>query len=193
MDSILKENIKKHIDLSEDEFKLFRSYFTKKKILKKEYLLREGDICKYEGFILNGCFRVFSLDKNANENTLHFGIKDWWLSDIDSFTNQIPSQLFIQALEDSEVLLISWNNKMKAYQELPKIERLFRVMTQKYLVANQRRILQKQSLNSEERYNYFLSHYPEIAKKLTNIQLASYLGISHEFVSKIRSRISTKK
>lgn len=193
MNELLKQNIKRHLNLSEDELKMFNTYFKSKVISKKDYLLKEGETCKYEAFVIKGCFRVFSIDKNGNENVLYFAIKDWWLSDIDSFTNQIPSQLFIQAIEDSEILLISRSDKVKAYQKIPKIERLFRIMTQKFLVSNQRRILQKQSLTSEERYQYFLANYPQIAQKITNIQLASYLGISHEFVSKIRRKIAQKK
>ncbi|WP_282081569.1 Crp/Fnr family transcriptional regulator [Aquimarina algiphila] len=193
MNELLKQNIKRHINLSEDELKMFNTYFKTKVIHKKNYLLKAGEVCKYEAFVIKGCFRVFSIDKNGNENVLYFAISDWWLSDIDSFTNQIPSQLFIQALEDSEILLINKSNKVKAYQEIPKIERLFRIMTQKFLVSNQRRILQNHSLTSEERYQYFLANYPQIAQKITNIQLASYLGITHEFVSKIRRKIAQKK
>lgn len=193
MNELLKQNIKNHINLSEDEINIFNSYFKTKVITTKNYLLKAGEICKYEGFVTKGCFRVFLIDKKGNENVLYFAIKNWWLSDIDSFTNQIPSQLFIQALENSEVLLISKKDKEKCYDKIPKIERLFRIMTQKFLVSNQRRILQSQSLTSEERYVYFLANYPQIAQKITNIQLASYLGITHEFVSKIRRKIAQKK
>jgi CRP-like cAMP-binding protein len=193
MNELLRNNIKNHIDLSEVEFKKFNSFFTSKTIAKKGHFLKIGEICKHEGFVLKGCFRVFSLDENGDENILYFAINDWWLSDIDSFTNQIPSHFFIQAIEDSEILLISKPDKEKAYQEIPKIERLFRIMTQKFLVSNQRRILQKNSMTSEERYLFFLSNYPQIANKITNINLASYLGITREFLSKLRRKNTLKK
>ena len=193
MNKLLNQNIKNHIEISENELKVFNAYFKTKVVVKKDYLLREGEICKQEGFVIKGCFKIFSIDNKGNENILYFAIRDWWLSDIDSFTNQIPSDLSIQAIEDSEVLLISKEDKLKSYDQIPKIEKLFRIMTQKSLVSNQRRILRNQSLSAEEHYEYFLANYPNISKKITNIQLATYLGITHEFVSKIRRKISQKK
>ena len=109
----------------------FCSLFQNKTIKKKEFLLSEGEICKFEGFVTKGLFRVFHIDTNGFEQVLYFAMENWWITDIDSFTNERPSQLFIEALEDSEVLLISKKDKEFAYENLSKIEKLFRVMTQK--------------------------------------------------------------
>ena len=189
---LLRQNISNHTSLNDDEFSFFGSCFEPKTIEKKDYFLKQGRICKHEAFVLKGCFRVFTTDDKGNEHVLYFAIQNWWLSDIDSFTNQRPSSLSIQALEKSELLVISKANKEKAYMEVPKIEKLFRIMTQKFLVSNQRRIIQNHSLTADQRYQYFLANYPQIAEKLTNLQIASYLGISHEFLSKIRKKIVAK-
>ena len=123
---------------------------------------------------------------------MYFAIEDWWVADVDSFTNSKPSQLNIQALENSEVLLISKQNKEKLYQEIPEIEKLFRIMSQKNLVALQRRMIDNLSKTAEQRYLDFLAKYPKITQRLTNIQIAAYLGVSPEFVSKIRRKITKK-
>ncbi|WP_246223759.1 Crp/Fnr family transcriptional regulator [Fulvivirga kasyanovii] len=158
--------------------------------MKKQLLLRYGTVCQFEGFVTKGCFRLFTIDHEGNENVLYFAAKDWWVTDIDSFTNQTPAFLSIQALEDSEVLLVNKSDKELLYERMPKVEKLFRIMTQKTLVSLQRRLIRNHSLTAEERYQHFISTYPEIAQKLTNLQIAAYLGITHEFVSKIRKKIS---
>ncbi|MEO7043961.1 MAG: Crp/Fnr family transcriptional regulator [Ferruginibacter sp.] len=193
MTEILKQNLSKHISLSEKELTDFCSLFQNNTIKKKKFLLREGEICKFEGFVTKGLFKVFHIDINGFEQVLYFAIENWWITDIDSFTNEIPSQLFIEALEDSEVLLISKKDKEFAYSNLPDIEKLFRVMTQKTHVALQRRMIDNLSKTADQRYLDFIEKYPQLNQRLTNLQIAAYLGISHEFLSKIRKKISLKK
>jgi CRP-like cAMP-binding protein len=193
MIELLKQNIDKHISLSENEMEQFCNLFTKKEIKKKNYLLREGEICKFEGFVTKGLFRVFHIDNNGFEQVLYFAIENWWITDIDSFTNERPSQLYIEALADSEILLISKNDKEFAYQNLPGIEKLFRVMTQKTHVALQRRMIDNLSKTADHRYIDFIEKYPQLFQRISNLQIAAYLGISHEFLSKIRKKLSGKK
>jgi CRP-like cAMP-binding protein len=191
---LLKEHIKKHTYFSEEDFEVFSSSFHLATIRKKKYLLREGEVCNFEGYVTKGCFKISTTDKDGKEHILYFAIKDWWVSDIDSFTNQIPSFLSIQALEDSEVLMINKHDKKLLYQELPNsVEKLFRIISQKNLVVLQRRIIQNHSKTAKGRYLDFITKYPQIVQKITNIQLAAYLGISHEFISKIRNTISKKR
>ncbi|WP_152287528.1 Crp/Fnr family transcriptional regulator [Flavicella marina] len=183
---LLIQNIKKNIALSKSELESICTYFTPKQLAKKEFLLTQGSICKFEGFVLEGCFRIFTIDKKGNENTLYFATKDWWLMDIDSFTNQTPSDLNIQALEDSHIILISKEDKAKLYKNVPSTEKLFRIMSQKAIVAWQRRLIRNNSLTAKERYFHFTNTYPDIVTKITDKQIASYLGITHEFLSKIK-------
>jgi CRP-like cAMP-binding protein len=193
MKALLKQNIVKHISLSENETEDFCDLFEQKLILKKNFLLREGEICKFEGFVVKGLFRVYHIDKNGFEQVLYFAIENWWITDIDSFTTETPSQLFIEALEDSEVLLISKKDKEFAYSNLPKIEKLFRVMTQKTHVALQRRMIDNLSKTAELRYIEFSEKYPQLIQRLSNIQIAAYLGITNVFLSNIRKKIAVKK
>lgn len=183
---LLLAHINNIVRLTKTEQEQFCSYFQPKSIAKKAYLLQQGETCKFEGFVLDGCFRTFTLDKKGNENTLFFATKDWWLMDIDSFMNNKPSELNIQALEDSTVLIISQKDKDALYEAIPSAEKLFRIMFQKSVVAWQRRLVRNQSLTAKERYQHFTSKYPEIASKLTDRQTSSYLGITHEFLSKIK-------
>ena len=192
MTASLQKHIKKHTQISDENLEKFSNAFTLQKVVKKEFLLKEGEICQLEGFVTGGCFKVFHSDQNGTEHTLYFAIEDWWVADVDSFTNSKPSQLNIQALENSEVLLISKQNKEKLYQEIPEIEKLFRIMSQKNLVALQRRMIDNLSKTADQRYLDFLAKYPKITQRLTNIQIAAYLGVSPEFVSKIRRKITKK-
>ena len=192
MTTLLQKNIAAHISLSETEMESFCNLFEHKTIKKKSFLLREGEICKFEGFVTKGLFRVYHIDKNGFEQILYFAIEDWWITDIDSFTNEIPSQLFIEALEDSELLLISKKDKDFAYENLPKIEKLFRIMTQKTHVALQRRMIDSMSKTAEFRYVEFVEKYPQLIQRLSNIQVAAYLGITNVFLSNIRKKISSK-
>jgi len=192
MTELLTQNILKHITLSKKELDNFCNLFNQKEVQKKHFLMREGDICKFEGFVIKGLFRVYHIDSNGFEQVLYFAQENWWITDIDSFTNETPSQLYIQALEDSEVLLISKKDKEFAYINIPKIEKLFRVMTQKTHIALQRRIIDNLSKTADQRYIDFIQKYPTLFQRLTNVQIAAYLGISHEFLSKIRRKIASK-
>ena len=189
MKDLLKQNISKHVSISQDERDIFCNLFVQKSIKKKSFLLEEGEICKFEGFVTKGLFRVYHIDQNGFENILYFAIENWWITDIDSFTTEKPSQLYIEALEDSEVLLISKKDKEYSYITLPKIEKLFRIMTQKTHVALQRRMIDNLSKTADQRYLDFIEKYPQLLQRLTNLQIAAYLGISHEFLSKIRKKI----
>jgi len=192
MTELLTRNILNHITLSKKELDKFCNLFNHKEVLKKHFLLREGELCKFEGFVTKGLFRVFHIDQNGFEQVLYFAQENWWITDIDSFTNEQPSQLYIQALEDSEVLLISKKDKEFAYDNIPKIEKLFRVMTQKTHIALQRRMIDNLSKTADKRYIDFIEKYPTLFQRLTNVQIAAYLGISHEFLSKIRRKIANK-
>lgn len=189
---LLKKNISRHVKLSEEELEVFCNSFTLEEVGKKQFILKKGDVCKFEGFVVEGCFRVYTLDDEGKEHILYFAPEDWWITDIDSFTNQTPARLWIEAIEDCKVLLIGKEEKEQLYQELPAVEKLFRIMTQKTHVALQRRMISNLSKKADERYIEFIEKYPELALRLSNLQIAAYLGITHEFLSKIRSRMAGK-
>jgi len=190
---LLQQNIKNHINLSEQELNSFCNLFQPATLKKKAFLLKQGEICKFEGFVVKGLFKVYHIDADGFDQVLYFAMENWWITDIDSFTNAIPSQLYIEALEDSEVLLISKENKEFAYADLPQIEKLFRVMTQKTHVALQRRMIDNLSKTADQRYLEFIEKYPLLAQRLTNQQIAAYLGVTNVFLSKIRKKIALKR
>lgn len=192
MTKSLQKHIREFVDISDEKLEKYCEAFVSQKIKKKNFLLTEGSICEFEGFVVKGCFKVFHTDRNAAEQILYFAIENWWISDIDSFVNGIPSKLTIQALEDSEILLISRESKEKLYQEMPEVERLMRLKFQRSIIALQRRIIDNLSKSSEERYIEFLQEYPETAKRLTNIQIAAYLGVTPESLSRVRRKIVKK-
>ncbi|PKF73889.1 Crp/Fnr family transcriptional regulator [Chryseobacterium sp. PMSZPI] len=186
-------NISRHISNSQTDISEFCNLFTSKTIKKKEFLLREGEVCRFEAFITKGLFKVYHIDVKGTEQILYFGMEDWWLTDIDSFANESPSQLFIEAIEDSEVLIISKKDKDFAYENFPFVEELFRIMTQKTHSALQRRMIDNLSKTADQRYLDFIEKYPSLNQRLTNLQVAAYLGISHEFLSKIRRKTTKGK
>lgn len=187
---LLAQFIKNHVSVSATELETICSCFKPKTVDKSDFILTQGKTCRFEGFVLKGCFRVFNIDDAGNENTLYFAVKGWWLMDVDSFMHQTPSELNIQALEDSEVLLIDKVNKERLYRELSVVEKLFRIMSQQALIAWQRRLMRNHCLTAKERYQHFTETYPSIAIKLTDKKISSYLGITPEFLSKIKKRIS---
>ncbi|WP_415327196.1 Crp/Fnr family transcriptional regulator [Chryseobacterium sp. MMS23-Vi53] len=193
MHDLLFKNISRHIQLSEEEFQRFTEPFQLKKFTKKEMVLEEGEHCNFEGFVINGCFKVYFLNENGFEQTLYFAVESWWITDLDSLINNVPSTLNIEAVEDSEVLMISKKDKETLYETMPQVEKLFRIMNQQSSVALQRRILSLMNKTADKRYLEFLEKYPGLEQRLAQQQIASYLGISHEFLSKIRKKTSLGK
>ena len=189
---LLLKNIGKHIQLDKEEIELFISLLQSKKLKRKEFLLRQGDICQTENFIVRGCLRIYTIDENGFEHIIMFGIEDWWVSDLLSFLTVTKTNYFIDALEETELLQISKPNLDKLYQEVPKFERFFRLLLQDAYVAQQQRINQILSLNAEQRYLNFIKKYPAFEQRIPQKQVAAYLGITPVFLSMLRKKLSRK-
>ncbi|WP_292010721.1 Crp/Fnr family transcriptional regulator, partial [Chryseobacterium sp.] len=185
MYQLLQNNIAKYTELSNDEFQSFIAPFRPQKIKKGEIILKEGDYCHFEGFVNKGCFKVYKLTEDGVERVLYFAAEDWWITDVNSLINNVPSFLNIQALEDSEILMISKKDKEYLYHTIPKVEKLFRIMNQQASVSLQKRIFSTLHTTADQRYLEFIAKYPSIEQRLTQQQVASYLGITHEFLSKV--------
>ena len=138
---LLKEDVTDAINMADADFDLYYNSFQLKTLKKKEFLLRQGEVCRFEGFVTEGCFKVYTYDRYGHEYILYFAIEKWWVVDLDSFLSQTPSFLFIEALEDSKVLLIGREGKEKMYNTIPDIEKLFRIKTQKAFVGLQKKWL----------------------------------------------------
>lgn len=184
---ILK-NIHKHITLSDSEIDHLKSLLVVKDIRKKAFILQQGQICKKIYFVESGSLRAFNINKDGKESTIMFAIKDWWITDMFCFVNQKPALLFIEALEDSTVIGLDFHAMEKLYHEVPKFERFFRILFQKAYIREQLRALQNISMTTNERYLQFIKNYPTISEKITQKQLASYLGVTPEFLSSIKKK-----
>jgi CRP-like cAMP-binding protein len=189
--TILK-NIAKHISLNDEEISYFVSLLKEKKISKKQMILKEGQVCKEIFFVTSGTLRAFYVDKLGKESTIMFAITDWWITDMFCFINQQPAMLNIEAIEDSVVLQLQKNDLDNLYIKIPTFERFFRIIMQNAYIREQLRVIQNLSLSAQERYNIFLDKYPLVVKQVTQKQIASYLGITPEFLSAIRKNKSRK-
>jgi CRP-like cAMP-binding protein len=183
--SILK-NISKHISLDKEEINHFLSLLAYKDVARKTILLKEGQPCHYLNFAHSGALRAYHVDKQAKESTIMFAVTDWWITDMYCFLNEKPAMMYIEAIEDSSIYQLSKNNMDKLLLDIPKFERFFRIILQNAYTREQLRVIENLSLSAEERYESFLKKYPHIAQIVTQKQIASYLGITPEFLSAIR-------
>ena len=173
----LIKNISKHVKLNPEEISIFEEYWTEKTLQKGEYLLRNGDICRYDNYIVSGALKAFYINaENGNEEILYFAVDDWWATDMDSFSKQKPSIYNIQAIEETSVLQINYHSFQKLLTELPALERFFRIILESYLGNLQKRIVYNNVYDAERRYYDFLETYPNIASKVPQYLIASYLG-----------------
>jgi CRP-like cAMP-binding protein len=192
-DLILK-NISRFISLTEEEQRLFTSLIKIKKLRRKQFLLQEGDVSRYQYFINKGCLRTYTVDEKGQEHVIQFAIEDWWTGDMYSFLTQTPAKMNIEAIEDTELLCIDNPSLEILYQKVPKFERFFRLLLQNAFIANQRRIIESMSLTADDRYCKFIERYPLMEPRLPLKHIASYLGITPESLSRIRSQyIKNKK
>ena len=184
----LEENLSRHINLTEKELTFFASMLDKKLLRKKEFLLRADEICRFDTFVTDGCLRSFYIDDKGNEHNTLFAVEGWWTGDWYSFITQTPSRYFIEVIEDSIVLQISKSNLELLYNKIPKLERYFRILLQNAYVAQEQRIVQNLSKPAEERYVAFKEKYPALEQRIAQKHIASYLGITPEFLSMLRRR-----
>ena len=188
MIAALATYVRNYIDISDQEVQLFYKYLTTKKIKKKEFLLEEGKICKSRYFIISGCLRSYYIDEKGVERILNFGIDRWWFTNYNSLINQSPSENFIQAVEDCEILELNENCFEDLSAKLPKIDRLFRLIMEKTHIAHMNKIKYTRSLSGEDLYKHFILANPKFAQRVPQYMIASYLGLSPEFVSKVRAK-----
>lgn len=191
-ENVLIKNISRHINLTQEEISIFENFWTEKTLEKGEYLLRNGEVCRYDTYVVSGAFKAFYINSaSGNEEIVFFAIDEWWASDIDSFSKQQPSIYNIQAIERTTVLQITYQSFQKLLIALPALERYFRIILESYLGTLQKRIIYSNVYDAEHRYYDFLNTYPEIANRMPQYLIASYLGVSAEFISRVRKKNRT--
>jgi len=185
MQTLILQNIAKHISLTKEQENYFLSLLKNKKVRKKLFLSQEGDISKGPFFVTKGILRSYTVDKNGFEHVLQFAPPGWWIADMYSLITQQPGSLSIDAVEDSDVLLLPKQELDKLYNEIPAFERFFRILAENALVTFQQRLIDNLSLTAKERYANFCKRYPLLIERLPQKQVASYIGVTPEFLSKM--------
>ena len=185
--------LRQYIGLTADEESILLSKIKVRKYLKGQFVVQNGDLSRYENFVLSGCLKTFYIDNEGQEHIVMFAIENWWTADLGSFITQTPADLNVQCLENSELIQINYNDLQQLYIEIPKLERFFRIIIQNAFVAAQKRIISNFSLPAMDRYIQFREQYPKIEQRVPQYMIASYLGITKEFLSKIRSQLIMQK
>jgi CRP-like cAMP-binding protein len=193
MFDLLYRKINEKITLTEEEFELCKPLFTQRKLRKRQFILQEGDVSRYNIFVGKGLLRSYSIDDKGSEHILQFALEGWWTADLSSFFTDEPSLFNIEALEDSELLMITRPTWESLLDKLPAIERYFRILIQNSLIATQRRLLGSLSETAEQKYLKFIKAYPESVQRIPQHMIASYLGITRETLSRLRRDIASGK
>ena len=181
------------LPLTEEEVELVSSKFQPRLYRKRQFILQEGDVCNVFNFVVSGCLRMYKIDESGSTHIIQFAIENWWISDMGSFYSMKPSEMCIEAVEDTTVLQIKHNDLLELYKKTTKLDRLFRILVEKSLIGIQQRLLQNLSSDARVRYETFLKQYSTLANRIPNTYIASYLGITPEFLSKIRNERVTRK
>jgi len=192
MYELILKNISRYIQLTKEETEYFTSLLKEKKLRRKQYLLQEGDICRHENFVVQGCLRTYHIDSKGQEHIVQFAVEDWWIGDMYSFLTQKPSRYAIDALEDSVVLSIEKKSMDELYIKVPKFEKFYRHLLQNAFIALQERITSNISGTGEERYRQFQLKYSKIEERVPQRMIASFLGLTPESLSRIRRQFTDK-
>ncbi len=178
------------LPLEAEEINALKSVLKERTIKRRQFILQESDVCTQNTFVVEGCFRMYYSDDQGKEHNLQFAIENWWIGDIGSFHSGEPSKLFIEAIENSIILQIKKEDQLNLFEQYPKFNRIFRVLAENAIVSLQYRILHNISSTAEERYLDFVERYPHFFNRISNVQIASYLGVTPEFLSAIRKKLA---
>ena len=189
----LLDNVSRHIALDQKEVTLFLSLLESRSLKRKEFLLMEGEICRHVAFVTDGALKSFNVDKDGGEHIVSFAVPGWWIADMYSFISHKPAILNIEAVADAKVCLLSHRHREQLFERVPKFERFFRILVENNMVSNQQRLIDNLSSTAEERYLHFIEKYPFIPECVPQHNIASYLGMTPEFLSKIRARLARRR
>ena len=189
----LLQSVTEKVSVTDEEFNIAKTLFQPKKLRKKQYLLQEGDVGKYTAFVEKGMLRTFKVDEKGNEAILQFSMEGWWAADLYSFLTNEPSLFNIETIEECELLLITKPSWDLLLDKVPAFERYFRILIQNNLIATQRRLMGSMSETAEEKYIKLIDNFPGCTQRVPQHMIASYLGITRETLSRIRSQLAARK
>lgn len=185
-------HLQKVVEVTEKEALLFASYFKETAVKKGQYVVQPDFTARYKNYVLKGAFRAYVIDEEGNDHTVSFAIEDWWITDYNSYIYQQPATMFVAALEDGLVLQLEYQKEQELKQMNHRFETFFRIVAERGLAFHQRRIVSNLMHTAEQRYDYFLEKYPAIAGRVPQYALASYLGMTKQFLSRIRKKKTEK-
>ncbi|MEO1260188.1 MAG: Crp/Fnr family transcriptional regulator [Bacteroidota bacterium] len=188
----LLNNIRRYVDLTEEEAWQLTGIIQKKRVKKRQFIVQPGFVCQHRNYVEKGAFRLYYLDMDGKEHTVSIGVEDWFVSDFYSYITQTPATLYAEALEDSIIFQLPYEAIEDLCKKIHNLSEYFRRTTERAFAYSRRRVISNISQTAEERYAAYLEKYPHIASRVPQYILASYLGISAEFLSKIRSRKGKK-
>lgn len=188
MFNALLAHISRYVQLDETEENIVSESIKLLQLQKKELLLEEGKVCRGNYFVVSGCLRMYFFNDNGKEQTIQFAIENWWISDYSSLESRLPSGFYLQAVEASQVILLEQKAQDSLFDKVPKLERYFRLISQRMYAATQFRTKLNHTLSKEAQYQHFITMYPQFAQRIPQYMLASYLGFTPEFMSKIRAK-----
>ncbi len=184
--ALLKTHITKRISLEDKEFEHFLSFFSTKIVKKRQYIIQPDFIPGHRSFVTKGAMRAYIIDDSGNEHNIQFAIENWWITDYNAYIYQKPATMFVMAQEDTTVLQVSYENEMKLKVLNPKFETFFRIMAERSTAYMQRRVIERLTLSAEERYEHFLDKYPSMVNRFPQYSIASYIGVTTKFLSRMR-------
>ena len=188
MSAIFKTHLQKFTNINDTDFPELMQFFRSVKVRRKHNLLTEGEICKYNYFVISGCLRKFFINEKGVEQTTEFAIENWWNTDNIAYERRTTSEFFIQAIENAHVLMIDYDSQQKMFVMFPAMERYFRFIYERAYGAAQMRIKYLYSLSKEQFYFHFIESHPDFAQRIPQYLLASYLGFTPEYLSEIRNK-----
>lgn len=189
MFNVLLAHIQEKVTLSVGDVDLLKSFFIPKKLRKRQYILQEGDVCKYLMFVEKGLLRMYHVDDKGAEHMIQFAWEGWWMADTYSFLSGDISQYNIDAIEDAELLMITLPNFEAMLLQLPVMERYFRILFQNNIISKERRLINTISYSAEEKYKRLVANHPEMIQRIPQNLIASYLGLTPETLSRIRKKL----
>jgi CRP-like cAMP-binding protein len=190
MYQVLKESFQEHVSLTDEEWEMCKNNFRPKRMLKRQFLLQEGDVCRELAFVEKGALYSYTVDSKGNQHVIRFAFEGWWMANLQSFFTGKPTTLNIEVLEDSELLMLDRKNHQKLLDEIPAYERYHRIIVQNAYVALQQRAENALGLTAEEKYSRLIEQNPEFMNRVPLNLVASYLGMSPETLSRVRSNFS---
>ena len=188
----LADHIQRRINLTAEEVDLFLSCFKLVKVRKRQFIIQPGFVAHHKNYVLKGAFRAYVVGDEGQDHTIQVSIEDWWITDYNSYVFQKPATMFVEALEDGVILQIHYNDEARLKKEHHNFETFFRIMAERSMAHMQRRIITNLTKDAEERYKEFEAQYPEIGQRMPQYALASYLGMSTEYLSRLRNKRAKK-